>query len=100
MKNNELESRLTIEFLKKNNFDFDELENFWYYNDYVTPSHNWLEDDDDRTITFCVTDDNEFNLIIASCQKDLINTNIRYIHEFQQALRLTGLDMIANNFKF
>jgi len=90
---------LSIEFLKKNNFDFDELENYWYYNDYVTPMHNWLEDDEDRTITFRVTD-NEFNLIIASCEEDLIDTNIHYVDEYQQALRLAGLDIIANNFKF
>lgn len=95
-----MKNELSIELLKKNNFDFDETENFWYYNDYVTPSLNWLEDDDDRTITFRVTADNEFNLIISSFQKDLIDINIRYVDEYKQALRITGLDMIANNFKF
>lgn len=77
---------LTEEMLKANGFKYKEIDNEWWHYDEFPFSDFQIgyEDEDDKCVIF-----------------DFGTTNIKvnYVHELQHALRLCGLNELADNFK-
>lgn len=80
---------LTIEILKKNGWNGD------YSSTY--PLFDGFQDDGDGYLEISVFEDGEIRATINLCEYDLFP--IKYVHELQHALRLCGLNDLADNFK-
>lgn len=88
---------LTEEIFRLNGFEYDDSENCWkliekdgrysVYSIYVNTNrvsiYNWRNEEGER-----FTD---------ACNK--VNVHYKYVHQIQHALRLCGLNILADNFK-
>lgn len=80
---------ITPEILKKNGWNGD------YSSTY--PKFDSFRDGDDGCLEISVFEDGEIRATINLCEYDLFQ--IKYVHELQHALRLFGLNELADNFK-
>lgn len=81
--------QLTLDILKKNGWNGD------YSSAY--PLFDSFRDADDGYLEISVFEDGEIRATINICEYDLFQ--IEYVHELQHALRLHGLNELADNFK-
>ena len=77
---------LTPEILEANGFKYKEKDNEWWHYDEFPFSDFQIgyEDEDDKRVIF---------------NFDTTNIKVNYVHQLQQALRLSGLGELADNLK-
>ena len=81
---------LTTEILEKNGFKFERDCVLGLHDEYCVVKAIWLEEGNMYVY---------INFIDKSDFSQSINKHINYVHELQHALRLCGLNELANNFK-